>query len=70
MLEIKFIVKNLSLVQEALSLRGETQDLERLLTCDNKRKEVLLEIETLRHRRNKVSDKIATMKKRGEETDL
>ena len=68
MLEIKFVIQNLSLVQEVLSLRGETADLKSLASCDVKRREILLEIEALRHQRNKVSEQIAIMKKEGEDT--
>ena len=69
MLEIKFVIQNLSLIQEALSARGETADLESLVSCDVKRRDFLLEIEALRHRRNKVSEQIAVMKKEGEDTE-
>ena len=69
MLEIKFVIQNLSLVQEVLSLRGETADLKSLVSCDIKRREVLLEIEALRHRRNKVSEQIAVLKKEKEDTE-
>ncbi|MDL1963364.1 MAG: serine--tRNA ligase [Deltaproteobacteria bacterium] len=68
MLEIKFVIQNLSLIQEVLSARGETADLESLVSCDVKRRDFLLEIEALRHQRNKVSDQIAIMKKEGEDT--
>ncbi len=69
MLEIKFIRQNLTKVQEALTRRGETVDLETFKNCDAKRKAVLLEIEELRHRRNVVSEHIAGMKKDGENAD-
>jgi len=67
MLEIKFVRQNFSDVQKALSDRGETVDIEILKDCDAKRREILLEAEQLRHRRNVVSDEIATMKKAGED---
>jgi len=69
MLEIKFVRQNLIEVENALSRRGETADLETFKNCDAKRKAVLLEIENLRHRRNVVSDQIAAMKKSGEDAD-
>jgi len=69
MLESKFVIQNLSLVQEVLSSRGEAADLKSLVSCDVKRKDILLEIEALRHRRNKVSEQIAVMKKEGEDTE-
>jgi seryl-tRNA synthetase len=69
MLEIKFVRQNLSIVQKALSDRGKSIDLEMLSQCDIQRKEVLLELEQLRSQRNSVSDRIAVMKKSGENAD-
>lgn len=69
MLEIKFVRQNLPEVQKALSIRGETAELEMFKTCDENRRAILLEIETLRHRRNIVSEQIAKLKKEGSDTD-
>ncbi|QTA90067.1 serine--tRNA ligase [Desulfonema magnum] len=69
MLEIKFVRQNLSEVQKSLSTRGDTADLETFKTCDAKRREILQEIEDLRHRRNVVSEDIAKMKKKGEDAE-
>lgn len=66
MLEIKFVKQNLPEVQKALSARGETADLETFNYCYAERKRILLEIEELRHRRNVVSQQIASMKKEGQ----
>lgn len=66
MLEIKFIRQNIGVVQQALAHRGATVDLETLISCDNRRKALLLEIENLRARRNSVSDDIASLKKAGD----
>jgi len=65
MLDIKFIRQNLEEVQKALSTRGGAANLEKFTECDAKRREMLQEIEELRHRRNQVSDEIAKMKKKG-----
>ena len=67
MLEIKFIRKNLSKVQESLLTRGETADIETFQDSETKRRDSLLEIEALRRRRNMASDQIADMKKSGED---
>jgi seryl-tRNA synthetase len=67
MLEIKFVRENLSIVQKSISTRGTTVDLDAFKDYDTKRREILLEIEKLRHRRNVVSEQIAGMKKKGEE---
>ena len=69
MLEIKFIRKNLPQVQKALDARGQTADLETFKKCDEERRQTLQEIETLRHRRNVVSDQIAEMIKASENAD-
>jgi seryl-tRNA synthetase len=69
MLEIKFVIKNLSDVQAAMDARGQAADLGRLQKCDEERRTILLEIESLRHQRNMASDQIAKMKKAGEPAD-
>jgi len=69
MLEIKFVRQNLEKIEISLANRGDTADLETFKDSDTQRKSLLLEIETLRHRRNVVSEKIAGMKKNGEDTD-
>ena len=69
MLEVKFVRQNLSAVQNALSLRGAAVDLEKFQLFESNRKAVLLEVEDLRHRRNVVSEEIASKKQKGEDAD-
>ena len=69
MLEIKFVSQNLSSVKNALDARGYQIDLEIFKTCDDERRAFLQEIESLRHQRNVVSDRIAEMKKAGENAE-
>jgi len=69
MLEIKFIRQKLAEVEKALSARGATADLDSFKKCDDRRRNVLAEIEELRHRRNVVSDQIADLKKKGDNAD-
>jgi len=66
MLEIKFIRQNLTDVKMAIENRGDRIDWAALLEADDNRKTILQEIESLRHKRNVVSDQIAAMKKKGE----
>ncbi len=66
MLELKYVRDNLSAVEEALKKRAGKADLATFTACETKRREVLQELETLRHERNTVSDEIATLKKSGE----
>jgi seryl-tRNA synthetase len=69
MLEIKFVRQNLSLVQEALKNRNTSSDLEIFQKSDEDRREILAQVESLRHRRNVVSQEIAEMKKSGHDAD-
>lgn len=69
MLEIKYVRQNLSEVYDALKKREDTADLDTFQTAEAARREILSEIEVLRHRRNVVSDEIAGFKKKGENAD-
>ena len=68
MLDLKFVRSNLDLVSDMLKNRGYDLDLSRFRSLDEKRRSILASLEELRHRRNKVSDQIAAMKKGGEDT--
>jgi seryl-tRNA synthetase len=68
MLEIKFVRQNLSKVQEAMTARGHHAELDAFKKCDDDRRVILQEIEALRHQRNVVSDRIAEMRKAGDDT--
>ena len=71
MLEIKFIRQHEAVVRESLRKRGHDYDLGPFLDCDAKRRAILLEVEELKHERNKVSELIPKMNKKGEDaTDL
>jgi seryl-tRNA synthetase len=69
MLEIKFVRQNMSLVQEALKNRNTTADLEIFQKSDEDRREILAKVESLRHRRNVVSQQISELKKAGQDAD-
>ena len=66
MLDLKYIKNNLEAVKNGMEKRRAKIDFALLLKNDDKRKNLLLEIETLRHKRNVVSDDIAKMKKAGD----
>ncbi|MFQ5486149.1 MAG: serine--tRNA ligase [Desulfobacterales bacterium] len=68
MLEIKFVNKNLFEVKNALLMRGETADLDTFRNYEVKRRELLVKIEQLWHHRHVVSDQIAEMKKKNDNT--
>ncbi len=67
MLDLKFIRANLDRVKEMLRNRGQDLDLSLFDTIDKQRRELLGGLEHLRHRRNRVSEEIAAMKKRGDD---
>lgn len=69
MLEIKFVRQNLANVEKALRARGEKANLEAFREADRKRRDYLQQAETLRHRRNVVSEQVARLKKAGEDAD-
>jgi seryl-tRNA synthetase len=69
MLEIKFIRQHIDEVEKALENRGDSINLETFKRYDGQRKSLLLEIESLRHQRNVVSEQIAAMKKNKENAD-
>lgn len=69
MLEIKFVRNNLSVIQKALLDRGETLSLQIFKENDERRRTILSQIEALRHRRNTVSQRIAEMKRDGQDTE-
>ena len=69
MLEIKFVRQNLSIVQAAMAARGHHAELDSFKKSDDERRDILQEIESLRHQRNVVSDRIAEMRKAGDDTD-
>ncbi len=67
MLDLKFVRSNQDVVAYMLKERGYDLDLSRFQSLDEKRRSMLASLEELRYRRNKVSDQIAAMKKRGED---
>lgn len=69
MLEIKFVRQNLERVKGALAARGTEVDIDAFINSDKKRRQILTELEELRHRRNVVSDEIAALKKSGGDAD-
>ena len=70
MLEIKFVRQNLSDVKRALEARHSELDISAFQTADDLRRGVIVELEELRHQRNRVSDQIADLKKVGEDATV
>jgi seryl-tRNA synthetase len=69
MLEIKFVRQNLSTVQAAMVARGHHAEFDTFKKNDDESRNILQKIESMRHQRNLVSDRIAKMKKAGEDTE-
>ncbi|MFH1157141.1 MAG: serine--tRNA ligase [Pseudomonadota bacterium] len=69
MLELKYVRENTDEVRKALGKRKGKVDFDLFLTTEQKRRELLKEIEALRHKRNVVSDNIAGMKRAGQDAE-
>ena len=67
MLEIKYVRENLEAVKQALAKRAGKADFEGFARAEKIRRELLQQIEALRHHRNTVSDQIARMKRNKED---
>ena len=67
MFDLKFVRANMDLITQMFNNRGYELDLSGFRTLDERRRSVLIDLEELRHERNTVSDKIAVMKKQGED---
>ena len=70
MLDIKFLRANFEEVKNRLQDRGEDlSDFEKFEELDVRRRELLVETENLKSKRNEVSQRIAEMKKQKENAD-
>ena len=69
MLDLRLVREKPEVVRTALSRRGITIDLAEFLALDAKRRAAQQEIETLRRKRNEVSEEIGRLKKAGQYAD-
>jgi seryl-tRNA synthetase len=68
MLELRFIRENLDLVREKTAHRGlSTENVDEFATVDNKRLDLLQEVENLKNKRNTASKEIAQLKQGSDE---
>lgn len=58
MLDVKFIRDNLELVEKSAKEKGYRIDVKKVLELDDKRKEILVEVEDLRRKRNEIAAKM------------
>ncbi len=67
MLDQRFVRNNPDTVKQAAANKNERVDVDRFLDLDTRRRELLQASESLKQRRNTVSDEIARMKRGGED---
>lgn len=67
MLDLAFVRENLELVKQKMRERGYTDTLEDFGALDRERRKFLVEAENRKARRNKVSDEIASLKKKSQD---
>ncbi|MBW1917600.1 MAG: serine--tRNA ligase [Deltaproteobacteria bacterium] len=67
MLEVKYVREHLAEVQAALKNRGQEQSLGDFVALDAARRQLLAEVEALRHERNTVSEEVGRLKKAGQD---
>ncbi|WP_248929342.1 serine--tRNA ligase [Paenibacillus hamazuiensis] len=70
MLDVKILRNDFDRVREAMQHRGKTlDDIERFVSLDIKRRELLQEVEQLKNKRNVVSQEVAALKKAKQDAD-
>ena len=67
MLDLKYVRSNLDKIKEMIQHRHYDLDISRFEMLDMERRKRLTDLEALRYQRNSVSDRIADMKKKGED---
>ena len=69
MLDLKFVTENADKVKEAMSRRSGTYDVDKVLTLNARRKELLARVEAMKAERNRVSEEIAALKREKKNAD-
>ncbi|MCI8413585.1 MAG: serine--tRNA ligase [Clostridia bacterium] len=69
MLDLKFITENAETVKQAMATRSGTYDVDKVLTLNARRKEILGKVEAMKAERNRVSDEIAKLRKEKKNAD-
>jgi len=67
MLDIKFVKENIEVVQDTLKKRGVPLSFDEFMGSEQRRREILTQVEELRGRRNVVSKEVGALKKAGED---
>ena len=63
MLDLKYLRQNLEFVRLKMADRGQSIDFDLFLALDTRRRDILMEVETLRSERNNVSKEIGNQEK-------
>lgn len=63
MLDLKFIRENKEIVKESIKNRGMSIDIDEFLRLDEEHRKLLVEVEELKHKRNKANDEISALMK-------
>jgi seryl-tRNA synthetase len=63
MIELRFIRENKELVKKAIQNKNESLNLDELLELDEKRREIIAELEELKHQRNIINQQITLLKR-------
>ncbi len=69
MLDLKFIRENPELVKAGIAKKNDKSDIDAILQIDERRREIIREVEKLKGERNKASAEIGRKKKAGESAD-
>ncbi|AGB40055.1 seryl-tRNA synthetase [Halobacteroides halobius DSM 5150] len=69
MLDLGFVRENIDLVKEVLDQRGTEAPINEFTEVDNKRRELIQEVEKLQQKRNKESTKIGQLKREGKDKE-
>lgn len=63
MLDLKFIRENPDITKRGIKNKRETGDVDEILSLDNKRREIIQNVERLKHERNELSQQVGQLKK-------
>jgi seryl-tRNA synthetase len=69
MLDLKFVRSNPGVVKEALDKRGAKVNLDEFLAQEESRRKILVEVESLKGQRNRVSEEVGRLKQSGQDAD-
>ena len=69
MLDLKFIRENPEVVKKGVESKNEKNRVDEILALDTKRRDIIVKVEELKAKKNKVSQEVGRLKKAGENAD-